>query len=164
MKEEGCATVCENVPHGWEGAGVTSPRAHAALDVVEALMRQSGLEIDLEPVHLFTPGLYVRELTMPAGARVVSKVHRTEHPYVVTKGRAMVWIDGKGWELIVAPHKGITRPGTRRLLYILEECTWTTYHATELTYLEAIEAAIIEPRDPALTAAEIALALEELKR
>ena len=29
---------------------------------------------------------------------------------------------------ITAPYTGITKAGTRRVLYIIEDCIWTTYH------------------------------------
>jgi len=95
--------------------------------------------------HIFTPGLYQRRITMPAGALITSKIHRTEHPFVITKGKVSVWTDDDGELLLLAGHHGITKPGTRRVLYIHEETVWTTYHPTVETDLEKIEAAIIEP-------------------
>lgn len=107
-------------------------------------------QADLPVDHLFTPGLYVRTIFMPAGSLIISKIHKTRHPYTVTKGRANVFTDTDGIVEIVAPFQGITEPGTRRLLHILEDMVWTTYHATEETDLEKIEALIIQPHDPAL--------------
>jgi hypothetical protein len=96
-------------------------------------------------VHRFTPGLYIREIFMPAGMLCVSKVHNTEHPYIISKGVVSVFIPGKGVDVLSAPHTGITLPGTRRLLYIHEDVIWTTFHPTDLTDLEEIEQAIIRP-------------------
>jgi hypothetical protein len=62
---------------------------------------------------------------------VTSKIHNTEHPFTVSHGAAAVSIDGNDWEHIVSPYTGITQPGTRRILYILEDCIWTTYHPVE---------------------------------
>jgi quercetin dioxygenase-like cupin family protein len=109
--------------------------------------RDVGEELDLLPVtHRFTPGLYVREIFMPAGAIVVSATHKFEHPFIVSKGRCSVWRDGEGWETIAAPHTGITAPGTRRLLLIHEDTIWTTFHVTEETTPAGAEAYITEPR------------------
>ena len=33
-------------------------------------------------------------------------------------------------ELLTAWHHGITYPGTRRVLFIHEDCRWTTFHPT----------------------------------
>lgn len=77
--------------------------------------------------HLFTPGMYIRTIFMPAGTMHTSVIHNTTHPYVVTKGKVNVEINGQ-IEAITAPYYGITYPGTRRVLYIMEDCVWTTYH------------------------------------
>lgn len=80
--------------------------------------------------HLFTPGLYVRTILMPTGSLVISMIHKEEHPYDVLAGSAYVFIEGE-WEKIQAPYTGVTKPGTRRVLYIEDECVWRTFHAVE---------------------------------
>lgn len=133
--------------------GARSPEADLAMDALQAEMM--GMEqIDCPLVHLFTPkgpdtpaGLYARQITMPAGALIISKIHKTEHPYVISKGRVAVWIDGVGWQLYEAPYMGVTKPGTRRVLYVVSETVWTTFHVGDEKTVEEIEARIIEPRD-----------------
>ena len=114
-------------------------------------------------VHRFTPGLYIREIFMPAGTIVVSKIHKTEHPFIVSQGQVNVWIEGQGVERICAPHCGITRPGTRRVLYIREDCIWTTFHVTELTDPEAIVADVTYQPEPSVTEAWAHLEREALR-
>jgi hypothetical protein len=112
-------------------------------------------QVELPLTHRFTPGMYIRTIFMPKGALVISKIHRTQHPFVVTKGRCSVWpgqaapgqLDANGLREIVAGHIGITMPGTRRILYIHEDTEWTTFHATDKTTPEEVEAEIIEPHD-----------------
>jgi len=78
-----------------------------------------------------TPGLYIRQITLPKGTLLTSRIHKTCHPFVVTKGAITVYNTiGDTQELYHAGHKGITYPGTRRVLYTHEETTWTTYHPT----------------------------------
>jgi len=103
-------------------------------------------QVDCPLVHRFTPGLYVREIFMPRGTFIVSKVHKTEHPYTISKGRVAVWTEADGVLQLTAPFTGVTKPGTRRLLFIHEDCVWTTYHPTKETDLAKIEDAIIDPR------------------
>lgn len=103
--------------------------------------------IDFPLVHRFTPGIYAREIFMPAGALVVSKIHLTEHPYVVSKGRISVWTESEGTQEIVAPFTGITKPGTRRLLIVHEDTIWTTFHATDKTDVNEIEREILMPEN-----------------
>src|ERR1700681_2428958 len=72
--------------------------------------------VDCPLVHRFVPKLYIREIFMPAGSMVVSKIHGTEHPYVVSQGCLTVWTEQEGEVFIEAPYTGITLPGTRRVL------------------------------------------------
>lgn len=103
--------------------------------------------VDMPVGHIFTPGLYVRTIFMPAGTILTSRIHKTEHPFVVHKGRCVVYIEGHGAYEIVAPHFGITRAGTRRALHIVEDTYWTTFHPTQKTTVEEVEAEIIEPHE-----------------
>lgn len=102
-------------------------------------------------VHRFTPHLYSREWSAKAGVKCTTRVHRTEHQFIISKGKVRIWMEGSGWETFEAPYHGITKPGTRRVLDILEDLVFTTFHATTLTDIAAIEAELAEP-DPELDA------------
>lgn len=104
-------------------------------------------QIECPVKHRFTPGLYIRETLLPAGTTLTSKIHNTEHPYVVTEGSIKVWTEETGTVLINAPHHGITKPGTRRILTALTDTVWTTYHPTTKTNVDDIEADIMEKHD-----------------
>lgn len=93
-------------------------------------------------VHRFAGGVYAREITMPAGALLTSAIHTIEHFYVVTKGRCSVLTED-GVQHITAPYTGVTRPGTKRVIFIHEECVWTTFQRTDLTTVEACEATLV---------------------
>jgi hypothetical protein len=121
---------------------------------------------DYEPVncpltHTFTNGLYSRIIFMPKGALITSLKHKTEHQFAVLAGSALVKIKEGQWERISAPYNGITKPGTRRILYIEEDCVWGTWHRTDiqpenesheavLKAVQLIEDEIIEPHENAL--------------
>jgi len=93
-------------------------------------------------VHKFVDGAYVREIFMPKGVFVTSKIHKICHPYFVMKGDCSVLTD-EGVVRIKAPYSGITQAGTKRILYMHEDTTWITVHVTEHTDLEKIEDEII---------------------
>jgi len=102
------------------------------IDELEAtLIQEVDSLIEASLIHRFTDGMYIREIYMPAGSLWTSKIHKTEHPYVVSLGKAAVSIDAQEWNEIKAPYTGITKPGTRRVLYIIEDCIWTTFHKVE---------------------------------
>lgn len=116
------------------------------IDKAEAIMFEMD-RVECTVQEGFFGGFYIRQTTMPAGARVASKIHKTRHPFVVTKGRATVYNElGEALEEIAAGHVGITEPKTRRLLLIHEECVWTTFHFVNGEMDRAkIENIVIEP-------------------
>lgn len=95
-------------------------------------------------IERFADGVYCREVSMVKNSLVTSKIHRTEHFFVVLQGRVTVWSD-EGRVTLSAGHIGITRRGTRRIVFAHDFTRWATFHATTLTDPAAIEAEIIEP-------------------
>lgn len=110
--------------------------------------------------HAFCDGMYVREIFMPKGLVITSKIHKVKHPYFVMKGKCRVLTE-KGILNIEAPFHGITEVGTKRVIQVLEDCVWITCHVTNETDLGKIEEQIIAKdfNDPAL--AHMNLQIEE---
>jgi len=108
--------------------GDTRVEFDTRLDIWESFV-SSLPPSDFPLVHKFPPGLYVREITMPAGAIITSRIHKYESPFIISKGRVMVVSENEGTVIYDAPHSGITKPETRRLLVVLEDSVWTTFHA-----------------------------------
>ena len=152
------------------------------LDELEVAMLENFEPVHCLTTHKFTDGMYIREIFMPAGSLITSKIHKTEHPYIVSYGKVAVSIDGDDWNEITAPYTGITIPGTRRVLYIIEDCIWTTFHRidgmkseyNEISdeekekIVEKIEENILEPHLNYLTGTDIKTeyikSLEEIKK
>jgi hypothetical protein len=105
-----------------------------------------------EVFHHFTPGLYLRELHMPAGTLGTSMIHKFEHPFVLSKGRVRVISENEGSVVYQAPYVGKTLPGTRRALLVEEDAIWITAHVTDLTDVDAIVAAVTETPDNPMVA------------
>jgi hypothetical protein len=107
-----------------------------------------GPTLDFPVVNRFTPGLYSRELRVPAGIKIVTQCHKVEHQFVVSKGKLMVWdpTTGDKPQIITAPFSGITKPGTVRLALILSDTVWTNFYPTDKTDVAQIEEEIaIDP-------------------
>lgn len=101
--------------------------------------------------HRFTPGLYIRTTLLPAGTLLTSMEHKTEHPFVITTGRIGVTSGNEGQVIYEAPYIGVTKPGTKRVLYAFEDTTWTTFHVTSETDIEKIASEILTAQpDPEL--------------
>ena len=124
-----------------------SKSANDAIDSLELALLSKFKEQECPLNHSFFDGIYVRECVLFAGMIVTSKIHLKKHPYVVLKGKAEVWIENVGWHLIEAPYFGTTQAGTRRVLRIIEDIHWITFHSNpdDTEDLDLIESRIIEP-------------------
>ena len=132
------------------------------IDELEAFMVKNFTIQECPVSHRFTEGLYVREIFMPKGMLITSKIHKTQHTYFVLKGKCIVWIDGVE-HLIEAPYIGVTEPNTRRVLYILEDSIWATSHANpDNETVEQIAERIIEKHDNPYLSLEIKERLSNL--
>jgi len=118
--------------------------------VVDAA-RAEGKEVTLGntdaecPVrHHFAPGLYAREIFIPAGHVIVGKIHRHAHINTISKGRVVVATEF-GNQSYSAPVTFVSQPGTKRAVVAQEDTIWTTYHPTNETNLAKIEEQVIAP-------------------
>lgn len=103
-------------------------------DLMNQLDEKIGAMVQTEyPLkHTFTPGLYAREIFMPGQTVATTRIHMTEHQFIVSKGHVAIF-DGQKWTDIRAPYHGVTKPGARRALVVFEDTIWTTFHATDKT-------------------------------
>lgn len=77
--------------------------------------------------HLFTPGLYIRQIFIPAGTLLTSMTHKTEHPFMIVSGKIDV-ISLNEHICYSAPYMGVTQAGTKRALYAHTDTVWVTFH------------------------------------
>jgi len=97
----------------------------------------------LNPVkHTFAGGCYIREIFNPAGLLLVTKIHKKEHPFFLTKGKMSILTED-GVKTIEAPYNGVTQPGTKRVIYAHEDCVFITVHATDKKTPEEVEEEVI---------------------
>lgn len=100
-------------------------------------------QLEIKTTHYFAEGLYAREIFIPAGTILTGKIHKSEHLNIVSQGRIAVWTED-GMKEVAAPFTMVSRPGTKRVGYALEDTVWTTIHATHERDLEKLEAELIE--------------------
>ena len=93
----------------------------------------------------FAPGIYWREITIPAGAIALGHKHKTEHLNVLLSGRVRVLCDGQVKEL-AAPQVFSSPPGTRKIVLALEPVRWANVHAnpTNEHDMEKLELIFVE--------------------
>lgn len=94
-------------------------------------------------VHSFAPGLYIREVRIPAGTLAIGHFQKTEHLNVMIAGRVtMIEADGSHVERR-APLTFIGKPG-RKVGYIHEDMVWLNVYATTETDIATLEAQFLD--------------------
>lgn len=92
--------------------------------------------------HHFAPGVYAREMFLPAGHTIVGKIHKHAHLNIVSKGSVILSTE-EGSKELNAPCVFTSYAGTKRAVYIKEDAIWITIHVTDKTDLKEIETELI---------------------
>lgn len=94
-------------------------------------------------VHRFAKGLYIREVTIPAGVFAIGHAQKHEHLCVMVRGSViMVGPDGAR-QRFDAPLTYVSGPG-RKAGYVVEEMTWLNVYPTDSKDVEALEAELLD--------------------
>lgn len=111
------------------------------VEEVEArLLRMPQAECPV--VHHFGPGIYVREVTMPAGADVVGHRQKLKQMNIMLTGKiAMVSEDGV--KELTAPMIFTGGPG-QKMGHVIEDCTWLNVYATDETDIDKLETKLLD--------------------
>jgi hypothetical protein len=106
--------------------------------------------------HSFAGGCYVREIFTPAEQLIVTKIHKKTHPFFLLEGELSILTED-GINTIKAPYNGITKPGTKRVIYTHTDCRFITVHATDKTDIQEIEDEVIAKNfsDPEISLEDI---------
>lgn len=125
-----------------EAIGCAPRKKHSIGAAVDILKQCEQPEMPV--THHFSPGIYCREIFMPAlpggGTLVVGHIHKTQHQNIVLTGKAVVTIGDERLE-IVAPFVFESEAGAQKLLHIIEDMRWLTIHANpdNITDIPTIE-------------------------
>jgi hypothetical protein len=86
--------------------------------------------------HHFAPGVYAREMRIPAGVLATGAVHKTEHLSIVV-GHCMLTTDDGPREFF-GHNTFVSKPGAKRALFAISDVVMTTIHPTEETDLDKL--------------------------
>jgi len=89
-------------------------------------------------IHHFSPGLYVREVNIPAGTFAIGYRQKKEHLNVFLKGKVVMLNDNGTVTELVAPMIFTGKPG-RKAGYISEDMVWLNVYPTEETDVATLE-------------------------
>lgn len=95
-------------------------------------------QADCPVAHHFGPGIYIREVTLPAGIFAVGHAQKFDHLNIMLTGKVAIVDDGKV-RVLEAPLIFTGKPG-RKVGYVIETCVWQNVYATEETNIDALEA------------------------
>lgn len=129
---------CLNEPaQTWpQGIPVTTMR-----DITNQLAAGDGVYTqDKVTGHQFCEGLYSRQYFLPKGCIAVSLMHSKQNFFLVVQGECMVY-GTESTQRIKAPFMCTTEPGTKRIVYGIEDTVFVTFHPnpdneTDLVKLE----------------------------
>lgn len=115
-----------------------------ALSAVESAMAQFP-QVDQPLTHHFNEGQYAREIFNPKGSLIVTKTHKQGNFSFIPTGRLLV-ISEEGQKEMGAGQFFATKPGTKRLIYALEDTRFVTCHPnpSNTQDLDELEKQIIE--------------------
>lgn len=101
--------------------------------------------------HIFAPGVYIREMQIPAGMLFVGRAHRYGHICQLVKG-SIVMITPNGKIRLDAPAQVNTVPGYHMVLYSVTDVVGRTIHpnVAECTDVEGMERDIFESAEELL--------------
>jgi hypothetical protein len=104
------------------------------------------------------PGVYCREIHLPADSLVVGRIHRHDHMNIISQGSLTVYTEF-GEETLTAPASFISKAGTKRVVWTHEDAIWTTIHPNPDDE-QVIE--VLENRYTAAEYAELGMTVGEL--
>ena len=93
-----------------------------ALELAASKMPQ----VDCPVRHYFAPGLYAREMSIPAGTVVTGAVHKRENLIVVSMGRLKI-VTADGTKEVKAGDTITCAAGMKNAVYALEDSRWTNF-------------------------------------
>ena len=106
-------------------------------------------QIQCEEKHHFGPNIYIKEVTMPAGALIIGKHHRMEHLCNMVSGRMFILQDDGSKKELVAPMTFMAKPG-RKVAYIVETVVFQNIYSTSETDIEKLENMCVDNSIPLL--------------
>ena len=128
---------------------LSNPEFRSRVVELENRINSLDKEHKIEPAdcplkHLFSDGMYVREVTVPQGTVVIGKIHKHNHVWFLLTGMISV-ADENDTVDHIAPCYVEAPAGSKRMIYAHEDSVWVNVHAnpTNTQDLKELEDLII---------------------
>lgn len=100
---------------------------HAKVAYIGTQIHERGAQADVRLEHIFEPGVYIREMVIPADTVFIGRPHRFGHHVQFVSGQGRL-IAEHGETLVVPPWHFFTRPGWITVLHTTDEMVLRTIH------------------------------------
>lgn len=108
-------------------------------------------QADCPITHRFAPGIYIREVKMPAGSYVIGHHHKTPHLNIMLSGCLTILNDDGSKTELKAPQTFIANTG-RKIAYIHEDVIWQNVFATDERDVATLDDMFLDKSDAWLEA------------
>lgn len=115
----------------------------------EAIKQLPQVDLTSFTTHHFAPGVYVRELFIPAGTVLTGAIHRFEVMNILVSGSIRVTTD-EGVQTLTGPMVFNSKAGSKKAGYAITDVVFLNVHPTNLTDVDEIEKEVIAPSFEAL--------------
>jgi len=117
--------------------------AEKVREFVDLVKKQD--QVDCPTYHFFSPGLYVRQLNVPADTVLVGYKLKHKHLNIFLKGAVTIVIDGEV-RRVEAPMIFTGEPG-RKIGYVEEDMVWLNVFPTDETDIATLEDMFFDKSD-----------------
>lgn len=151
-------------------AGQANLSVRAAREIVQQVPSVDDLEkkllevdqVDCPVVHRFGPGVYIREVTLPAGTLAIGHRHKFAHINIVLKGTVLILNDNGTTSEVQAPFVYTSQPG-RKVVLAKTEVVWQNIFATTETDVQTLEAYLLDKSDAWIEDSEVRMKAATLR-
>lgn len=119
-------------------------------------------QVDCPVVHRFGPGVYIREVTLPAGTLAIGHRHKFAHINIVLKGTVLILNDNGTTSEVQAPFVYTSQPG-RKVVLAKTEVVWQNIFATTETDVQTLEAYLLDKSDAWIEDSEVRMKAATLR-
>jgi len=113
------------------------------ITTIENIQKLESSELEKEQVetpvrHIFGAGIYIRELSAPAGTFLIGHRQKTTHMNHMVSGKVLMLKDDGTIGIVTAPATMTMEPG-RKIGLVLEDMIWHNIYPTDETDIETLE-------------------------
>lgn len=118
-------------------------------------------QVEMPVIHRFSPGLYIREMSVPAGTMAIGHYQKFEHLNIMLKGKVKMLNDNGTMSEMSAPLMFTGKPGNK-FGYIMEDMVWQNIYPnpTEERDIDKLEAMWVDKSQQWIAGEQQRLAVE----